>query len=68
MDMKTNNIKSGFNKVVDVNGTKIYVENGEVKTILSDAIQQNDGNMTVEQLKEIVKAEVAMIYKNDIHN
>ena len=66
--MKTNNKKSRLNEVVDVNGSKVFVENGEVKTILSEAIQQNGGNMTVEQLREIIKAEVAMIYKNDIFN
>lgn len=57
-----------LNEVVNVNGSKIFIENGEVKTILSEAIQQNGGNMTIEQLREIIKAEVAMIYKNDIHN
>lgn len=66
--MERNNKKSLLNEIVDVNGSKVYIENGEVKTILSEAIQQNGGNMTVEQLREIIKAEVAMIYKNDIHN
>ena len=66
--MKTNNEKSMLNEVVDVNGSKVFVENGEVKTILSEEIQQNGGDMTVEQLREIIKAEVAMIYKNEIHN
>lgn len=40
-----------FNEVVDVDGTKIYIENGELKTILSEKIQQNNGDMTVEQLR-----------------
>lgn len=59
--------KTQFNEVVDVDGTKIYIENGELKTILSEKIQQNNGDMTVEQLREILKAEVAMIYNNDIN-
>ena len=66
--MKKNKKKSMLNEVVDVNGSKVFVENGEVKTILSEEIQQNSGDMTVEQLREIIKAEVAMIYKNDIYN
>ena len=68
INMERNNKKSLLNEIVDVNGSKVFVENGEVKTILSEAIQQNGGNMTVEQLREIIKAEVSMIYKNDIHN
>lgn len=66
--MEKNNKRSLLNEIVDVNGSKVFIENGEVKTIISEAIQQNGGNMTVEQLREIIKAEVAMIYKNDIHN
>ena len=66
--MKAIKKNSMLNEVVDVNGSKVFVENGEVKTILSEEIQQNGGDMTVEQLREIIKAEVAMIYKNEIHN
>ena len=66
--MENNKNKSMLNEVVDVNGSKVFIENGEVKTVLSEAIQQNGGNMTVEQLREIIKAEVAMIYKNEITN
>ena len=55
-------------EVVDVNGTKVFIESGEVKTILSEAIQKANGDMTVEQLREIIKAEVKMIYTmNDKH-
>lgn len=64
---KKNKKKTLVNEVVDVNGSKVYIENGEVKTILSEEIQKR-GYMTVEQLREIIKAEVAMIYHNDIQN
>lgn len=67
-NMKKNNKDSMLNDIVDANGSKVFVENGEVKTILSEDIQKNGGDMTVEQLREIIKAEMAMIYKNDIHN
>ncbi|MCH5303038.1 MAG: hypothetical protein J1E77_09380 [Prevotella sp.] len=53
--------KQTLNEVVDINGSKVFVENGEVKTVLSEAIQQS-GYMDVEDLREIIKAEVSMIY------
>ena len=59
MIMKKN--RQALNEVVDINGNKIFVENGEVKTVLSEAIQQS-GYMDVEDLREIIKAEVSMIY------
>lgn len=64
--MKKNRKKSIPNEVVDVKGSKIFVEDGIVKTILSEEIQQNGGNMTPEQLREIIKAEVKMIYQNEL--
>lgn len=66
--MKSNKKALMLNEVVDVNGSKVFVKNGEVKTILSEEIQKNGGDMTVEQLREIIKAEVAMIYRNELHN
>lgn len=57
------NQKSMLNHAVDINGSKVVIENGEVKTILSEEIQRNGGDMTVEQLRAIIKAEIAMIYK-----
>lgn len=69
--MKKNNKKSMLNEVnevVDINGSKVFVENGEVKTILSEGIQQNGGDMTIEQLRKIIKAEIELIYRNDTHN
>lgn len=58
--------KQTLNEVVDINGSKVFVENGEVKTVLSEAIQQSGYYMDVEDLREIIKAEVSMIYKYDI--
>lgn len=60
--------KQTLNETIDINGSKVFVENGEVKTILSEAIQKNNGDMTVEQLREIIIAEVRMIYNNELHN
>ena len=41
-----------LNEAVDINGSKVFVENGEVKTILSEAIQQS-GYMSVEEARKI---------------
>ena len=50
-----------LNEIIDINGSKVFVENGEVKTVLSEAIQQS-GYMDVEDFREIIKTEVSMIY------
>ena len=50
-----------LNEIIDINGSKVFIENGEVKTVLSEAIQQS-GYMDVEDLREIIKTEVSMIY------
>ena len=49
--MEKKNIKR-LDEVVDINGSKVFIENGEVKTILSEAIQ-NSGYMSVEEAREI---------------
>ena len=51
--------KKTINDVVDINGSKVFVENGEVKTILSEEIQRI-GWMTVEEAKAIT---LAIIHK-----
>ncbi len=49
-------------KEVNINGSRVYVENGEVKTQLSEAILQS-GYMTVEEAKQLTLAAVEMIYE-----
>ncbi len=58
-----------INEVVDINGSKVFVENGEVKTILSEDIQRK-GWMTVEDAIALTTAEIKKIYamKNGIQN
>ena len=48
--------------VVDINGTKVFIENGDVKTVLSEEIQRR-GWVTIEELRAILHAEIDMIYK-----
>ena len=58
-----------INEVVDINGSKVFVENGEVKTVLSEDIQRK-GWMTVEEMEALIIAEIKKIYamKNGIQN
>ena len=44
-----------LNEVIDINGSKVFVENGEVKTVLSEAIQKS-GYMGVEYARDILHA------------
>ena len=54
--------KDLLNDVVDINGSKVFIEDGEVKTVLSEEIQRR-GWVTVEELRSILHAEIEMIYK-----
>ena len=51
-----------LNEVVNINGSKVFAENGEVKTILSEEIQRT-GYMSVEDAKELTIAAVTKIYQ-----
>lgn len=53
--------KDLLNEVVDINGSKVFVENGEVKTVLSEEIQRT-GWMTVEEAKAITLAIIKKEY------
>ena len=55
MEKTDNKNMKQLNEVVDINGSKVFVENGEVKTILSEAIQQS-GYMEVEEARNILHA------------
>lgn len=49
--------KQSINEVVDINGSKVFVENGEVKTVLNEAIQKS-GYMTIKELRELLHASI----------
>ena len=59
--MKRNN-RQTLNEVVDINGSKVFVENGEVKTILSEEIERS-GYMSVEEAKQLTIAKITKIYQ-----
>ena len=54
--------KKTINDVVDINGSKVFVENGEVKTIPSEEIQRI-GWMTVEEMYQLIDAALTMKYR-----
>lgn len=59
MKMKTR--EEILNEVVDINGNKVFVENGEVKCTLNEEIQRT-GYMSVEEAKALTIAEIRKIY------
>ena len=50
-----------LNEVVDVNGSIVFIENVEVRIVLSEAIQQS-GYMSIEEAIQITKESVRKIY------
>ena len=58
-----------LNEVVDINGSKVFVENGKVKVALNKEIERN-GWMTVEEAEALTIAKIKKIYamKNGIQN
>ena len=56
-----NNDNDEILKETVINGSRVFVENGEVKTILSESIQKS-GYMSVEEAREITLAAIEKIY------
>ena len=54
--------RQALNEVVEINGSKVFIENGEVKTVLSEAILQN-GYMSVEEAKRLTLEKIKKIYE-----
>lgn len=48
---------------VNINGSIVYIENGDVKVKYSDKIEADDGYISPEELKQILLAEIEMIYE-----
>ena len=57
-----NNQRKKLNEVIDINGSKVFVENGEVKTVLSEDILQSD-YMSVEDARKIAHAIISKEYQ-----
>ncbi|MGM9745851.1 MAG: hypothetical protein ACI30H_02685 [Paludibacteraceae bacterium] len=46
---------------VDINGSKVYIENGQVKVQLSENITRT-GHMSVEEAKRLTEEKIRKIY------
>ena len=53
--------KKTLNEIADINGSKIIVENGDVKTLLSEEIQSS-GYMSVDEMFDLIDNEIKAIY------
>lgn len=62
MQQKNKVKQNAINEIATINGSKVLIENGEVKTILSKEIQQT-GYMTVEEMFQLIDAEIKALYK-----
>lgn len=49
-------------KEVNINGSRVFVEKGEVKTVLSDEIQRT-GYMSVEECYQLIHSAIRMVYE-----
>ena len=56
-----NNDNDEILKETVINGSRVFVENGEVKTILSESIQKS-GYMSAEEARKIILAAIEKIY------
>ncbi len=54
--------KDLLNEAVDINGSKVFVENGKVKTVLSEEIQRT-GWMTVEEARMLIITKIRKLYE-----
>ena len=62
MQRKNRAKQNAINEIATINGSKVLIENGEIKTILSKEIQQT-GYMTVEEMFQLIDAEIKALYK-----
>lgn len=60
--LNKNSEKSMLNEAIDINGSKVFVENGEVKTVLSEEIQRS-GYMSVEDARRIGEEIIRKVYQ-----
>ncbi len=61
-NLERNMAKKQEIKEVNINGSRVYVENGEVKTVLSDEIQRT-GYMSVEECYQLIHSAIRMVYE-----
>ena len=70
MNVDIDKVRIGFqkdiNEVVDINGSKVYIEDGEVKIQLNEDIERT-GYMSVDEMFDLIDEEIKAIYAmNDV--
>ena len=60
-----NKQRETLNEVVDINGSKVFVENGKIKSILNENNQPTD-YVDVETAFEIINNEIDRIYQDGV--
>lgn len=51
-----------INDVIDVRGSKVFIENDEVKTVFNEEIQRT-GYMPLEEMRKLLHAKFALLEK-----
>lgn len=51
-------------EIVCSTGSRVFICGNEVKTVLAPHIQKN-GDMSLEELRELMMAEITLIYENE---
>lgn len=54
MDKQT---KKSLNEVININGSKVFIDNGKVRTILNENIQKT-GYMGLEEARQMLHAKI----------
>ena len=63
--MEENKKKTMLNEIINISGSKVVVENGEVTKILNENNQPTN-YLDVESAFVIINNEIDMIYSNDV--
>ena len=57
--------KRSLNEVINVNGNKVFVENGEIKKILNENNEPSN-YIDIESAFDIINNDIDMIYQNEL--
>ena len=49
--------KKSLNEVININGSKVFIDNGKVRTILNENIQKT-GYMDLEEARQLLHAKI----------
>ena len=61
MKSKSKHTNNSLEEVVDINGSKVFVENGQFKTVLNENIRRT-GYMSIEEAMALTEYQIRKIY------